>query len=660
MMAWQPPGHIHHNFDNDLDSYNLNAIASQTSGDTGLGGTGLITTQQLAEDNPMMSFTNAQYPTFDNELLAPNDWAPPPLPAYQAEMAGSLNGVGGLFDSQPPGDTAYASVDAFAVAAEGGRDAPAHTLANANATADGKLPSQRRPRARPPSPQEWEQHRPAIYSFYMEQNFTLATTMQLMQAEYQFQATEKMYKDKFKQWNWSKKLPRVIVGRMLNIAYRRLPKLTVFWRNDRWWSMEEIQKRQSRRSAQGDSSLQEDSSIPDDFTYGTPPSSAHGTDGDVEMAEAATADTTEDLRNFLAEGRCRTNSTPEALYSRAQEAVKAAEAGTVNHEEAESALKDAFSYFRHHFSPIHNKTVEIGYFLVSFYVKLGRVNDAHCILDWMTKEHCADAKSYDGTITYVLSTIATLRRTGRDKEANLLTIRLLEYRQTSKADHFLLRNCSSLCVGSNEMIENLLASSEPGKLAAMPKILERLSTDSNNHVFLQDLLPLYIRKCDQLTLETQAIHSRCIFAAVLAKNASFEKAIDTLKEAEQLLSMFLKKNIRSQRTLELSTLKLARRLAFTFGDANDPDACVRVLNTLFEHMNLGEDNDVHNGYGSLVCNFLKSTASQLHKKGFCEHGRSWINQAVITSQGLFGDDHECTKRIREVMLTCEWETFFDE
>lgn len=483
-----------------------------------------------------------------------------------------------------------------------------------------------------------------------------------------------------------------MAGRMLDVGNQRLPKRTYFLRNDRKWTMEEIQKRHSRRSAQGDSSLQEgksavpyprlkysnalrnltlceDSSIPDDFTYGTPPSSgitdtesvlenSRGTDGDLEMADAATADTTEDLRKFLAEGRCRTNSTPEKLYSRAQEAVKAAEAGTCNHEEAESALKDAFSYFRHHFFPTHSKTVEIGYFLVSFYVKSGRVNDAHCILDWMTKEHCADAKSYDGTVTYVLSTIATLRRTGRDKEANLLTIRLLEYRQTSKADHFLLRNCSSLCVGSNEMIENLLASSEPGKLVAMPKILGRLSTDSNNHAFLQDLLPLYIQKCDQLTLETQAIHSRCIFAAVLAKNASFEKAIDTLKEAEQLLSMFLKKNIRSHRTLELSTLKLARRLAFTFGDANDPDACVRVLNTLFEHMNLGKDNDVHNGYGSLVCSFLKSTASQLHKKGFCERGRAWINQAVITSQDLFGDDHECTKRIREVMLTCECETFF--
>lgn len=179
-MAWQPPD----NLDNDLDDYDLNAIASQTSGNTGL-----LTMQWLTEDDHMMSFTNGQYPIFNNEDLAPNNWAPPPLPAHQAEIAGSLEGIGRVFDGQPPGDTAYASLDAFAVAAEGGRDAPAHAPADANATADEQPPSQRRPRARPPSPQEWEQHKTAIYSFYMDQELTLRATMELMQIHHQFQAT---------------------------------------------------------------------------------------------------------------------------------------------------------------------------------------------------------------------------------------------------------------------------------------------------------------------------------------------------------------------------------------------------------------------------------------------------------------------------------------
>ncbi|KAF3075898.1 hypothetical protein CFAM422_001630 [Trichoderma lentiforme] len=165
----------------------------------------------------------------------------------------------------------------------------------------GQLLNQRRPRARPPDPGVWEQHKTAIYSFYMEQDFTLAATMKLMQFHHQFQATEKMYKDKFKQWKWSKNLPKATAARMLNIANQRLPKRTEFLYNGRKWSMEEIQKRHSRRSAQGDSSLQEDFSIPDDFTYGTPPSSgitdtesvlenSHDTDGDVKMADSTDSD----------------------------------------------------------------------------------------------------------------------------------------------------------------------------------------------------------------------------------------------------------------------------------------------------------------------------------------------------------------------------------
>lgn len=53
-----------------------------------------------------------------------------------------------------------------------------------------KLPfNRRRSRTRPPNPGVWEHHKTALYSFYMEQDFTLSATMQLMQIHYQFQAT---------------------------------------------------------------------------------------------------------------------------------------------------------------------------------------------------------------------------------------------------------------------------------------------------------------------------------------------------------------------------------------------------------------------------------------------------------------------------------------
>ncbi|KAL7953230.1 hypothetical protein V8C34DRAFT_297576 [Trichoderma compactum] len=658
-MSGQYPNDSDHDSNNDLDDDEFNTMASQTS-----GGMGPVPMQSYPGDDAMMFISNWQYPEPDNEHWAPNNEAPPPCPADQAEMAGSLRGVGRLFDNQPAGDAAYVSPEVLSTAVDGAQDTPSHVPANTPATADGQPPGQRRPRARPPDSQVWDHHKTNIHYFYMKRNFTLAATMQLMQADYQFQATEKMYKDKFKQWKWSKNLPKAIAARMLNIAHQRRPKRTVFWRNDRMWPIKRIKKLLSRHSAEEDSSIQQGSSIPDDFTYTTPSSgntdtesvseNLHRTDGDLDMADAANADTTEDLRKFLDEGFCRTNSTPEVLYSRVQGAVKAIEEATCHHEEAESAFRDAFSYYRHHCSPTHGKTLEIGYLLASFYVKIGRVNDAHCILDWMTKEHCGDTKSCRaGTITHLLSTIGILRQTQRDEEANLLTIHLLKHHQTPEADLFLLQTPSRPRVGLSEMIEELIASSEPEKLATMSNILERLSTDSKNHQLLQDLLPRYIQKCEnQPTLEKHAIHSGCIFAATLAKSAHFPMAINILNEAERLLDPFLKRNIESQCPLELSTLKLARRLAFTFVEANDPDACLRVLNAVLQHMDFDKDKDIGVGYGLSVCNFLMSTASELHSKGSCEQSLAWTNQAFLKSKSLFGDNHQCTKWIEEVMITC--------
>ncbi|KKP07374.1 hypothetical protein THAR02_00571 [Trichoderma harzianum] len=604
-------------------------------------------------------------------------------PAHQIEMAGCLHGVGHLFIGQPVGDAAYASLDAFPTAVSQAQDAPSYVLTNTPATAGEQPSNQRRPRTRPSDPQVWEHHKTTIYALYIEKNLTLAATMRIMKERYQFNASNKMYKDKFKQWKWSKNLPKAIALHMLKMANQRRPKRTFFrWKN-RVWFTKRIQKLLSKHYAEEASSLQEgkwavpyprlkysqalrnltlskESSIPirDDISCWTLPSSgitdnrgilenSHGTHGDLEMADAPTANTAEDLRKFLDEGLCRINSAPEA-HSRVQEALKAREEN--KDEEVESALRDVFSYYSRHFSPFHRKTLDTGYLLASFYVKKRRVNNAHCILDWMTKAHCVDTRSCSAwTVTHVLRTIAILRQAQRDKEADSLTYRLLKHHQSPKADHFLLRNFSTPCVGSNEMIEHLLASSKPEELATMSDILERLSTDANNHKLLQDLLPPYIQKCDYLqncdqpTFKNHAMHSRCIFAAILTRNAQFEEAINILKEAEWLLFN------NSQCPLERSTLELAQCLAFTFGDANDPDACLRVLSTALERMHVDEVNDIGVGHGMLVCDFLRSTTSEVNEKGFYEQSRAWMSQALFKSRDMFGDDHECTKHIKRLM-----------
>ncbi|KAL6818276.1 hypothetical protein GGI42DRAFT_347527 [Trichoderma sp. SZMC 28013] len=513
----------------------------------------------------------------------------------------------------------YDSPGAFSMTIDGGQE---------------HRPRQRRPRARAPSPPEWEDRKTSIYELYIKNNFTLAETLERMKKIYRFHATEKMYKDKFKQWKWSKNMTKALASETFSDNQRRPTSNIVCW-DDRMWPIGRIKNIISLSRASGeDSSPQEDCPKLDGWASEMPPFSviadnesapenSHGIGG-------ACLNIGEDLCKFLDKGPRRIYFDPGVLYARVREAVKA-----------------------HHFSTTHSKTLEIGYLLASFYVKTGRINDAHCILDWMTKRHCGDTRSCNARIvTHVLSTIAILRQARRDEEADSLTYRLLKHHQSSNEHHFLLKTPPTPCVRSKQMVEHLLASSKPEELATMSDILERLSTDSNNHKLLQDLLPRYIQKCDQPMLEKQAIHSMCILAAILAKNAQFERAIYILRDGERHLQPLLIRSIDAQCPSELSTLKLAQRLAFTFVDANDLDACSRVLSAVLGHMDYNKFNDIRTGYSFSVYDFLISTAAGLHKKDICEKSRAWMNQALSKSQVLFGDDHECTKRIRGMIDTC--------
>ncbi|KAL6811630.1 hypothetical protein J3E69DRAFT_350045 [Trichoderma sp. SZMC 28015] len=69
-------------------------------------------------------------------------------------------------------------------------------------------PRQRRPRPRGPDPTAWEDHKAIMDDLYIEKRYALSKTKETMQATYQFQATDKMYKEKFRQWGWFKHLPK--------------------------------------------------------------------------------------------------------------------------------------------------------------------------------------------------------------------------------------------------------------------------------------------------------------------------------------------------------------------------------------------------------------------------------------------------------------------
>lgn len=53
----------------------------------------------------------------------------------------------------------------------------------------------------------WEQHKDRMYDLYMMRGMKLADLQVIMEQHYGFQASERAYKQKFKEWQWFKKTP---------------------------------------------------------------------------------------------------------------------------------------------------------------------------------------------------------------------------------------------------------------------------------------------------------------------------------------------------------------------------------------------------------------------------------------------------------------------
>ncbi|UKZ79912.1 hypothetical protein TrVFT333_007675 [Trichoderma virens FT-333] len=587
-MAWQNP-----NNDQCNDFITASSLASWEAE---------FMAQPPAEYDAAIPFLHQQYPTpgsgnlnAGNAASSTEDYLTTVYP-YQAEIARGLGGIDGLFENKQTTNTCYFSAGLLFSSTERSHDASSSELLNPVALTRSN--TQRKSRARQPGYQEWERHKDAIYDFYLKQNFSLATTMKKLKEIHQFSATEKMYKDKFKQWKWSKNLPGEVAVGMLSKANRRRPKETIFHWNNQAWPIERVMKSCARFASDDDSHIPEDCPTPPGVTCETPrlpnitnnPRSLEKLqrkNSSLEPVDENSPDTTKKPLKSIDEGPFYIKSVA-AVRSVLQSALEARKED--NREEAESGLRDALSCSSYLLSPTHNETLKIGYMLASIYANRGRMDDADDTLDWMTRKH----------------------------------IRSFE-----------------------KVLGIWKTSGDPGKLAAMQDILEALASDSNNHKLLRFLLPRYIESCSQQTNGKLIIQSKCILAEIWVKGSQFETAKNILREGGHLL----KQQVAAEYPLEHSTLKLAQRVAFTFLEACDTDECVKILDdvAVVAVAHIAEGGNI---YGMLVTEFLTSTATELHQRSACGQSRPWVERAFSLSCSLFGQEHERTKDIGRMLETC--------
>ncbi|UKZ73162.1 hypothetical protein TrVFT333_000803 [Trichoderma virens FT-333] len=514
--------------------------------------------------------------------------------------------------------------------------APRSSSATTTATAEGDhdtsldVPStlhapmiplaQRRSRARKPASEEWESHKRTIEHSYIKQNLSLIETMKEMKATHQFYATEKMYKDMFKQWKWSKNLPRDMAIGMLNKAKRRQPKQSIFQWGNQTWTVDRIKKTHGKLADQPDAN-----------------SLAGGPIDEGPFRLSLNQSSIADLSSFV------------------KKALEADKDG--DEEEAEWGLRDALSCSSRLLSPTHEDTVNIGYILADFYASKKNFVGAYDILNWMTNKHLGGLEeSVIKGLEHMFHTISFLRRWLKYKEAELLIYRLLKSLKDSERYPVIPLISTGLETVSDEMIGELLSSVDEKRLTVFLYVLQDLARDSQNHKFLQDLMPQIIERCDgfQQTNSNLAIHSRCILSEILVHGAQYERACSILAGSGRSL----KDKVDSKSLLEFSTLKLVQRIAVIFLRANDPEMYDKVIKrvvTVFDTDFAAEGKGHH---GIMLMDFLISTTFEVQKRCEWERICPWIERALSLAYSLLGQQHPQTRRIEEMLETHNIEQLF--
>ncbi|KEY64660.1 hypothetical protein S7711_02860 [Stachybotrys chartarum IBT 7711] len=116
-------------------------------------------------------------------------------------------------------------------------------------------PSSASRKKRPRGKLDWAAQKPKIRRLYLEEDNTLEETRRLMRSQHGFTASTQMYKERFQDWGFVKKISHKVAGKLSRIADERKPKDTEFRIGPRTWTASDIKKKHNRTKESDESAL---------------------------------------------------------------------------------------------------------------------------------------------------------------------------------------------------------------------------------------------------------------------------------------------------------------------------------------------------------------------------------------------------------------------
>ncbi|KAK3998173.1 hypothetical protein QBC44DRAFT_376039 [Cladorrhinum sp. PSN332] len=288
---------------------------------------------------------------------------------------------------------------------------------------------------------DWDKYKPVLKKLYFDDRLSLAETMEVMQNTHSFQASTKLYKDKFKEWKWQKNLPSSHARFMDAKARKRLRqegKSTVFHYGGQEYTAERAARTLSRtkRMPLGPGDMEVET--PPDVFYKTPANTtldeASSPAGSIVSGCSSSQETFSDdgaepdqdnIPTLPSSGTARTpvlglhlrwqgltRTELLAMHNSAKSHVLQGDRST-----AESLLLKVVEGYRHILGATHQGSVKAGYALASFYAEDNRMVEADEILEDVSQSFLAYlGPEHKSTYQHVLHTVELLNSWNRQDD----------------------------------------------------------------------------------------------------------------------------------------------------------------------------------------------------------------------------------------------------
>ncbi|KAF4459837.1 rhomboid family [Fusarium albosuccineum] len=515
-----------------------------------------------------------------------------------------------------------------------------------------RKPKVRQPRTRQPGEAQWQQNKPHIEKLYREDGLPLPEVVRLMESDHKFYASERMYKNKFKIWRWSKNLPQEKVSWMAGKVQQRLPTKTVFSWNHQEWTEEQIAQKNGKalqkQPRDGEEVLYPPT--PNDIQYRTPSSFA------PSPHQPLTA--TSQSHHSRTEGN-EIDGQPRIFYLDTKPLLKEASlaASAKRTESVSTDFRDAVSGFSYLLSPTHDETLRAAYMYASFYANCAEMEKADAVLNWMSKKHVEKwGSEHEKTYLHYARMIELFRSWGRQERAELLVYRILDGVRDDDDNPF--SDFSRTPSGSQQQrsitdidLEQSFPETDDPELLSdqLDKIDLAIRTSIKG---LDNVLETIIGYCEDKpngsSMSLQACRAKCALAKLHSAAGRVEKTNQVLSSARRSLAPLL---VVGEEPISRSTIEMARRLSLLFFDAKDESSCNAVLDQVIaalesrrytSHWERGLD-DV------FLLDFILTTAFQFHEIASWDECRHWVERGLGLAMMLHGRKSPEARRFQKIL-----------